>query len=202
MNKGRLFVISAPSGAGKTTLLKRVMADLGNLVFSVSHTTRAPRSGEQDGVDYHFVDHRGFDALREAGGFLEWAEVHTNFYGTSRQAVEERLDQGLDVVLDIDVQGAAILRQSDLGAAFVFISPPSLAVLEQRLRGRATDSEETIALRLQNAASEMRSAGLYDYLLLNDELEQAVDLLRAIILAERSRGHRLPTGAPILLEGL
>lgn len=203
MAQGRLFIFSAPSGAGKTTLLKRVMAELDNLAFSVSHTTRAPRAGEVDGVDYHFVSQERFAAMREQGAFLEWAEVHGNFYGTSREAVLAQLAQGVDVILDIDVQGAAIVRASQLiDGAFVFISPPSLAELERRLRGRKTDSDETIGLRLRNAAKEMRAAVEYDYLLLNDQLEEAVTVLKAVVLAERSRAHRLPSGQPIVLEGL
>lgn len=203
MAQGRLFIFSAPSGAGKTTLLKRVMAELDNLAFSVSHTTRAPRAGEVDGVDYHFVSQERFAAMREQGAFLEWAEVHGNFYGTSREAVLAQLAQGVDVILDIDVQGAVIVRASQLiDGAFVFISPPSLAELERRLRGRKTDSDETIGLRLRNAAKEMRAAVEYDYLLLNDQLEEAVTVLKAVVLAERSRAHRLPSGQPIVLEGL
>ncbi len=203
MAQGRLFIFSAPSGAGKTTLLKRVMAELDNLAFSVSHTTRAPRAGEVDGVDYHFVSQERFAAMRDQGAFLEWAEVHGNFYGTSREAVLAQLAQGVDVILDIDVQGAAIVRASQLiDGAFVFISPPSLAELERRLRGRKTDSDETIGLRLRNAAKEMRAAVEYDYLLLNDQLEEAVTVLKAVVLAERSRAHRLPSGQPIVLEGL
>jgi len=154
MTTGKLFILSAPSGAGKTTLLKRVMADLPGLAFSVSHTTRLPRAGEEDGADYHFVSRDRFEAMREQGLFLEWAEVHGNFYGTSRPAVLAQLAEGLDVVLDIDVQGAAILRKS--------------AVIPD-----------------------------YEYLIVNADLEQAVETLRAIVIAERSRGHRLATGQPI-----
>lgn len=200
MNTGILFILSAPSGAGKTTLLKRVMADLPGLAFSVSHTTRAPRVGEQEGLDYYFVSRSQFEAMREQGLFLEWAEVHGNLYGTSRPAVVAQLEAGLDVVLDIDVQGAAIIRNSAaIPAVSLFISPPSLAELERRLRGRETDSEETICLRLQNACEEMRAAVDYEYLIVNDDLEQTIDTLRAIVIAERSRGHRLPTGQSIEL---
>jgi guanylate kinase len=198
MTTGKLFILSAPSGAGKTTLLKRVMADLPGLAFSVSHTTRLPRAGEEDGADYHFVSRDRFEAMREQGLFLEWAEVHGNLYGTSRPAVLAQLAEGLDVVLDIDVQGAAILRKSAvIPAASLFITPPSLTELERRLRGRGTDSEETILLRLKNARVEMQAAPDYEYLIVNADLEQAVETLRAIVIAERSRGHRLATGQPI-----
>ncbi len=198
MTTGKLFILSAPSGAGKTTLLKRVMADLPGLAFSISHTTRLPRAGEVDGVDYHFVSRDKFEAMQDQGVFLEWAEVHGNLYGTSRPAVLAQLATGLDVILDIDVQGAAILRESAaIPAASLFISPPSLPELERRLRGRGTDSEETILLRLKNARKEMQAAVDYEYLIINDRLEQAIDTLRAIVIAERSRGHRLPTGQSI-----
>ena len=198
MTTGKLFILSAPSGAGKTTLLKKVMADLPGLAFSVSHTTRMPRAGEVDGTDYHFVSRSQFEVMRDQGVFLEWAEVHGNLYGTSRPAVLTQLATGLDVILDIDVQGAAIiLNSAAIPAASLFISPPSLTELEQRLRGRETDSEETILLRLQNARKEIEAAADYEYLIVNDHLEQAVDTLRAIVIAERSRGHRLPTGQPI-----
>ncbi|MBU0663582.1 MAG: guanylate kinase [Proteobacteria bacterium] len=202
MTTGKLFILSAPSGAGKTTLLKRVMADLPGLAFSVSHTTRLPRAGEVDGVDYHFITRDQFEAMREHGTFLEWAEVHGNLYGTSRPAVLAQLATGVDVILDIDVQGAAILRKSaTIPAASLFISPPSLRELERRLRGRGTDSEETILLRLKNAKIEMEAALDYEYLIVNDRLEQAIDTLRAVVIAERSRGHRLPTGQAIEILG-
>ncbi|MBV5306327.1 MAG: guanylate kinase [Desulfobulbaceae bacterium] len=202
MITGKLFILSAPSGTGKTTLLRKVMADVPGLAFSVSHTTRSPRSGEVDGVDYYFVSRGQFETMREQGAFLEWAEVHGNFYGTSGPAVFAQVSSGIDVVLDIDVQGAAILRASakipaTISAASIFIAPPSLQELERRLRGRGTDNEETILLRLRNAGREMQEALAYDYLVVNDTLEQAIDTVRAIVIAERSRGHRLPTGEAI-----
>jgi guanylate kinase len=198
MTAGRLFVISAPSGAGKTTMLKRVMADTPGLVFSISHTTRAPRSGERHGVDYYFVSRDEFAGMIERESFLEYAEVHGNFYGTSTDAIAVQLKNGLDVILDIDVQGAAILRRKGWPeATHIFISPPNLDELEKRLRGRGTESEETIRLRLKNAATEMRAAGAYEYLIINDKIDEATNLLTAIILAERARRHRAPTGKPI-----
>ncbi len=198
MNKGRLFVISAPSGAGKTTLLRGVMERVSRLVFSISHTTRSPRTGEVDGVDYYFVDLKYFQEMISTDMFLEYAQVHDNFYGTSRRAVADLLENGTDVVLDIDVQGADILRRYDtLEAAYIFISPPDLGELENRLRGRGTESEERIALRLKNARREMGAASSYDYLIINDQLDSATDLLVSIILAERARRRRLPSGEPI-----
>ena len=198
MNTGRLFVISAPSGAGKTTLLQMVMPRIERLVFSVSHTTRFPRPGEKDGVDYFFISRIVFEEMRDRGAFLEWAEVHGKFYGTSRQEVFTRLEAGVDVILDIDVQGAAIIRDSGLAdAAFIFISPPGLAELERRLRGRAQDSEETILLRLKNAEMEMQAIENYEYLIVNEQLEETARVLEAIILAERARMRRLPSGLPV-----
>lgn len=197
---GQLFILSAPSGAGKTTLLKKVMAEVANLAFSISHTTRSPRTGERDGVDYFFVSVEEFQAMRDQNLFLEWAEVHGNFYGTSRPAVLSQLEQGQDIILDIDIQGAAIIScDSNVESVSVFVAPPSLLELEKRLRGRGTDSNETIELRLGNAAKEMSAAEKYDYLVINDDLEEAANTLQSVVIAERSRGHRLPGGEPISL---
>jgi guanylate kinase len=195
---GRLFVISAPSGTGKTTILRLVMQRIAGLVFSVSHTTRTPRPGERDGVEYHFVSHDDFLQMRDNDMFLEWAKVHDNYYGTSRQGIVDQLDKGIDIILDIDVQGAEIIRRtSGLAASHIFISPPGLRELEKRLRCRGTESEESIETRLKNARIEIQSASDYDYVVVNDVLEEAVELLAAIIFAERSRAHRLPSGEPI-----
>ena len=198
MTAGRLFVISAPSGAGKTTLLKLVMADVTGLAFSISHTTREPRAGERDGVDYHFVSRAEFLAMIEQKRFLEYAEVHDNLYGTSLDAIGVQLLEGLDVILDIDVQGAAILRdKGQPEATHIFVSPPDLTELERRLRGRGTESEDKIKVRLANAATEMNAAGAYEYLIINEVVDEAANLLSSIILAERARAHRLPSGKPI-----
>ncbi|GBE12806.1 guanylate kinase [bacterium BMS3Bbin14] len=198
MSRGILLVLSAPSGGGKTTILKKVMAGLPGLVFSVSHTTRKPRPGEQDGRDYYFVSRQEFESIRDRhpSGFLEWAEVHGNLYGTSRAAVEQRLGGGRDVILDIDVQGAAQIRQS-ADPVTVFIAPPSLAELEARLRGRGTENEQTLALRLENAKQELAAMDLYDYLVVNDRLDEAVESLRSIIIAERCRRRRTVDGVPV-----
>jgi guanylate kinase len=201
MNKGILFVISAPSGTGKTTLLKKVMARLPGLNFSVSHTTRLPRNGERHGADYYFVDRSEFERMVDDKQFLEWAHVHDKFYGTSTEAVSKQLEEGQDIILDIDVQGAAIIRNCEqLKAVQIFIAPPGLTVLEQRLRGRNTEDEETIRLRLQNARAEMQAAAMYDYLIVNDLLDEAAEILASIIIAERSRAHRRPSGEPVQLE--
>lgn len=201
MSRGNLFVISAPSGAGKSTILSRLLPQLPGLTFSVSHTTRPPRPGEKDGREYHFVNRPAFEKMRADQAFLEWAEVHGNLYGTSRQAVLAQQSLGLDVFLDIDVQGARQLReQNNTGAIFLFITPPSRQELERRLRERGTDSEETVRLRLANARQEMQDSGRYDYLIINDRLAEAVEDLRSIIIAERCRARRSRSGQPLDLE--
>lgn len=203
MSRGHLFIISAPSGAGKTTLLKPLLASIPAIGFSVSHTTRRPRPGEIDGQDYFFVDAEQFIRLREDGDFLEWAEVHGNFYGTSQRAVMTQLERGQDLILDIDVQGARQLQtRHGLGASFIFIAPPSLAELERRLTDRQTETAETIALRLGNARQELEAADRYDYIIVNDVLEQARAMLTAIILEKRSAARRGYDGQPLNLNDL
>jgi guanylate kinase len=194
-----LIVLSAPSGCGKTTLLKRVMADLPGLVFSVSHTTRAPRAGEKEGRDYFFVSREEFASLRDCrpSGFLEWAEVHGNLYGTGREGVERQRAGGLDVILDIDVQGAAQVRASS-DPVTVFIAPPSLDELGRRLRGRGTEDEKTIALRLAGAEKEMQAAKDYKYLIVNDDLDEAVESLRCVLIGERLRRRRNRAGRSVV----
>lgn len=202
MTTGRLFVISAPSGAGKTTLLRGVMENIGKLKFSVSHTTRPPRKGEVDGVDYHFVTREQFLEMIDNNLFIEHAEVHGKLYGTSHASIAQQLEEGFDVVLDIDVQGAAILRANEgVDGAFIFIAPPDIEELERRLRGRGTEDEETIRVRLENAITELQSASQYEYLIVNNDIEEATHLLAAIVLAERARAHRLPNGEPIINMG-
>lgn len=198
MSRGNLFIISAPSGTGKTTILKKVMAQLPGLAFSVSHTTRAPRPGEQDGTDYHFVDRDTFQAMQARGVFLEWAEVHGNLYGTSKELVDEHLAAGTDIILDIDVQGARQIREKNTHqAVFLFIVPPSLEELEKRLAGRNTDSAETITLRMNNARRELADADLYNYVIVNDTVDEAVNVMRSIIIAERCRSRRDAAGRPL-----
>lgn len=197
---GGLFIISAPSGAGKSTLLKQILATVKGVTFSVSHTTRSPRKGEQNGREYHFTDPQGFSDMVERNAFLEWAEVHGNRYGTSRDTIQELTDRGLDVLLDIDVQGARQIRTSNFpNARFLFIVPPSMEELEQRLTGRGTDTDEVIRLRLMNARKEMAALPEYDYVIVNDRIEDAVDTMRSIIVAERSRTRRTKDGAPLTL---
>lgn len=200
MENGTLFIISAPSGTGKTTILKKIIAEMANVAFSVSHTTRAPRPGEQEGVDYFFIDKDTFTDMRQQDLFLEWAEVHGNLYGTSSRAVADVTEQGLDLILDIDVQGARQVKKK-LGAkgVFIFIAPPSLEELASRLAGRSTETEAVIATRLQNAKQEMKSITQYDYIIVNDTIAEAVEILKSVIIAERSRKRRDRSGAPLEL---
>ncbi len=181
--EGIALVLSAPSGAGKTTLVKRLLAEFPHIGYSVSCTTRKPRQGEVDGRDYIFLSHEEFENRRVEGYFAEWAEVHGNFYGTPLAPVKEKLHQGQDVLFDIDVQGAAQLKLSLSEATFAFILPPSLHELENRLRGRGLDDEPTIARRLANARSEILQARWYDAVIVNDNLDQAYDTLRAVYVA-------------------
>lgn len=193
--RGELFVLSAPSGAGKTTLIKALFADYpevtDHLAFAVSHTTRAPRPGEVDGKDYYFVDRPRFETMVADDGFLEWAVVHDRLYGTSRHEVEGLLARGCDVLLDIDVQGAASLRRSLPEAPSIFIMPPSFGALEERLRGRGSESAEQIARRLGTSSSEVREYVHYDYVIVNEQLDGACRALASIFLARRCGSARL-----------
>ncbi|MDT8421117.1 MAG: guanylate kinase [Desulfuromonadales bacterium] len=184
---GLLFVVSAPSGAGKTSLCRELIDRFANLRHSVSFTTREKRAGEVAGVDYHYVDQAVFSAMVDREQMAEWAEVHGNHYGTALETLDRAAAEGVDLLLDIDYQGAAQLKRNSPHGIFIFILPPSLAELERRLRGRQTDSEEVIKRRLQNARKEMAESGWYDYLVVNDDFDVALDELCAIIKAERCR---------------
>lgn len=184
---GSLFIVSAPSGAGKTTLVKMLLEQDRGVQLSVSFTTRAPRAGEVDGQDYRFVDVAAFRAMRERGEFLESAEVHGNYYGTSRVWLEERMDVGQDVLLEIDWQGARQVRTVFPRAVSVFVMPPSLAELERRLRGRDKDSEAVIRERLANARDEMAHVDEFDYVIINKELRLALEDLKSVVHAARLR---------------
>lgn len=181
--RGLLYVVSAPSGAGKTSLCKAIIDILPNLRHSVSHTTRLPRDGEVDGQDYHFVSNAQFDAMVEDGAFVEWALVHGNRYGTALTSLEKVRASGFDLLLEIDCQGAAQLKEQSPDAIFIFVLPPSFQELERRLKGRQTDSAEVIDQRLRNARVEMREMFWYDYLVINDEFDLASQQLHAILLA-------------------
>ncbi len=189
--QGLLFLVSGPSGVGKSTLVNRVIARVPNLVYSVSYTTRPQRPTEVEGRDYHFVSRREFERMREAGELIEWAEVYGYFYGRSRVAIERELEAGRDVILSIDVQGAAAFRKLSLPLVSIFILPPSREVLTERLRARKTDAWPSLQHRLTIACEEVQHYRDFDYVIINDRLEEALALLEAIILAERHRRERL-----------
>lgn len=190
MRKGNLFVLSGPSGAGKGTLVKRVLQRVPDAWVSVSTTTRQPRPGEVDGKDYFFLDQPRFDELVSQGGFLEWAHVHGNSYGTLRSRVQDRIDQGSQVILEIDVQGAFQVKEAMPEAHLIFIEPPSLEELERRLRGRGTETEEVICNRMKTAEVELARKMEYDVQVVNDELERATEELVSYIgsFADDMRG--------------
>ncbi|WGE48962.1 guanylate kinase [Actinobacillus equuli] len=187
MSLGNLYILSAPSGAGKSSLINALLADLSRteVQLSISHTTRNPRPGEEDGVHYYFTNHAEFEALIEKGHFLEWAEVFGNYYGTSLPMIEKSLEKGIDVFLDIDWQGARQIRQKLPNVKTIFILPPSRAELEKRLFGRGQDSAETIAKRMAEAISEMSHYDEFDYVIVNDDFQTALGELKSILTAER-----------------
>ncbi len=191
--KGTLFVISAPSGGGKGTLLRRVLSSVPKLGYSVSFTTRQPRAGEVHGRDYFFVTRAEFEKMVAANGFIEWAEVHGNLYGTARAQVEKELADGDDVILEIDTQGAANIRQLGLAATSIFILPPSFDALRERLTARGTENAAQLALRLANARREVLDYQYFDYVIVNDEIERATAQLEAVINGERARRVRQQT---------
>ena len=185
--RGRLFVVSAPSGAGKTTVVERLIGQVPGVRRSRSFTSRRARPGEADGVDYHFVSRDRFEAMIAGGQFLEWAEYAGNLYGTSVVDTERELEQGTDLVLVIEVQGARQVRRHRRSSVLVFLLPPSAEALETRLRSRSEDSEEQIRRRLEVAREELRAVPEYDYVVVNDTVDACVEHLHAIILAERAR---------------
>lgn len=184
---GNLFIVAAPSGAGKTTLVSLLLENDPQIRVSISHTTRAPRPGEENGREYHFIDVPAFLDKVQHGEFLEWAEVHGNYYGTSKKWIESEMSSGRDVLLEIDWQGAQQVRKSFPKAIGIFVLPPSMDVLKTRLSGRGTDSAEVIARRIAAAHDEMRHVDEFDYVIINDTLQQAVGDLQAIVRAARLR---------------
>ncbi len=187
---GRIFIVSAPSGTGKTSLIKRVMEDVGGLRFSVSYTTRSSRAGEEEGKDYHFVSLSTFQEMIEKEKFLEWAEVLGNFYGTALPDLARLHLEETDLILDIDIQGARKVLHKMEGAVSIFILPPSPRVLYERLVGRGLDAPEVIRFRLANAKREIEEAHWYHYVILNEKLEEAAEILKSVILAERCRSEK------------
>lgn len=191
-NEGRgiLFVVSSPSGGGKGTLIQRVLKQVPNLSYSVSFTTRAPRNGEVDGREYFFVSTERFEEMVENKEFLEWAHVHGRLYGTARQQVAREIAEGRDIILEVDVQGAASVRSLIADSVSIFILPPSFEILKQRLQARGTDSPEELELRLRNAPMEMKDYSAFQYVILNDDLDRAANQMGAIVHAERARLSR------------
>lgn len=188
--KGNLIIISSPSGGGKGTLIRELLGLVPHVGYSISLTTRVPRYGEENGKHYHFVSKEEFEAYKAKGGFLEFAEVHGNFYGTSLAQIEEFTNAGTDVILEIDVQGAASVLEKVPGAVSIFILPPSFEVLRARLTARATEGSADLELRLENAHSEVMLYSHFRYVVVNDEIAEASRRIAAIILAERQRPHR------------
>jgi len=195
-----VFIISAPSGSGKSTLVSRLLAAVPGLMFSISYTTRQPRGAEQEGHNYHFVSRAQFEAMLARDEFLEWAEVFGNYYGTHRSELDRARDEGVDLVLDIDVQGARQLKGRISGGVSIFILPPSRQILEQRLRARSQDSEQVIERRLREAAEEIRNYSQYDYVLVNREVEASVETLVSIVTSARSRRERMEQEILPILE--
>ncbi|NOQ76754.1 MAG: guanylate kinase [Methylococcaceae bacterium] len=202
MNKGKLYIISAPSGAGKTSLVKQLVSDLEQLIVSVSHTTREMRVGEEHGKDYFFSTVIEFKKMIAEHAFLEHAQVFDNFYGTSQQSVEYYLDNGIDVILEIDWQGAQQVRKMLPDSLSIFILPPSIEVLQQRLENRGQDSKEIIERRMQDAVKEMSHCDEFNYLIVNDDFNQALAELRGIVVSHRLEQPRQLKNLASLLEKL
>jgi len=198
--RGILFVVSSPSGGGKGTLIQRVLNKVPNLSYSVSFTTRAPRSGEVDGREYFFIGPEEFQEMIAADEFLEWAHVHEKLYGTARKQVASEIAAGRDIVLEVDVQGAASVRNLMADSVSVFILPPSFEVLKTRLTARGTDSPEELDLRLRNAPVELRDYSAFQYVIINDDAERAANQLAAIVFAERARLSRQQQKIQSLVE--
>jgi len=202
MTTGKLYIISAPSGAGKTSLVKQLRSETSDLAVSVSHTTRAMRPGETNAVDYFFIAVEQFKTMIAEQAFLEHAQVFDNFYGTAQQTVENNLAQGLDVILEIDWQGAAQVKRMLPDCVSIFILPPSIEVLRQRLQNRGQDNEEIIARRMRDAVTEMSHYSEFDFLIVNDDFNLALNQLKSIIIANRLQQKRQQSLLAPLLNDL
>ncbi len=201
MPNSTYLIISAPSGAGKTTLINRLLSEYKEYEFSISSTTRSVRNGEIDGKDYYFISQEEFKKQILYNDFIEWAEVHGNYYGTSKKEIDRIEQAGKIPIFDLDVQGVRIIKEKLPGAVFIFIVPPSIDVLAERLKGRRTDSEEQINLRLKNAIEELKQYKLFDYIVVNDKLEEAIKELNSIVVAEKCKiDHSKDTVNRILEE--
>jgi guanylate kinase len=189
-NKGSLFIVSAPSGAGKTTICKKIVAVMDNVKTSISYTTRKPRQGEVDGEDYSFISEKKFRSMIRKDEFVEWAEVHGNLYGTSRKQLKKIINDGFDAILDIDTQGAEQIRKTYGSGVFIFILPPSMTELRDRLEKRMSNTKEDIERRLKRAGEEIRAYKMYDYVIINDLLKSSLDKFESIIVAESQRSSK------------
>ena len=198
--RGILFVVSSPSGGGKGTLIRRVLNKVANLSYSVSFTTRAPRSGEVDGREYFFVSTQEFEEMVAANEFLEWAHVHGKLYGTGHRQLTREISEGRDIILEVDVQGAASVRSLVNDAVSIFILPPSFEILKERLVARGTDSAEELELRLRNAPTELEHYSNFQYVIINDDADRAADQLASIVYAERARLSRQEPQVKKLVE--
>lgn len=189
---GQLFIISAPSGTGKSTIVAELRNRIENIGYSISHTSRKPRTTEIDGVDYYFIGREKFEEMINSGAFAEWAEVYNDLYGTSFSVLNDQMESGLDVLLDIDVQGAKSIKDNYKNAVLIYVLPPSIETLEARLIQRGTDSEGIIKKRMEKAAGEIKNCVWYDYIIINDNLRKAIEEAEAIIVSERCKtGRRL-----------
>ena len=197
---GQLFVISAPSGAGKSTILMAVRQRVPGLGYSISHTTRKPRGNERNGIDYHFVDDGTFTKMTDEGAFVEWAKVYDNFYGTSSSGLQNLTASGLDVLMDVDIQGGRNIKKRFPDSVLIFLLPPSLEELERRLRKRGTDDEPVIESRMEMAADDIKNCVWYDYIIVNDKLETAIDEAQSIIVSERCLTERQLPGIKRLFD--
>lgn len=189
-SKGSLFIVSAPSGAGKTTICKKIMGAMDNVKTSVSYTTRRPRQGEVDNEDYSFISEKKFRGMIQKGEFVEWAEVHGKLYGTSRKRLEKIVNDGFDVILDIDTQGAEQIKKTYGNGVFIFILPPSMTELRDRLEKRMSNTKEDMERRLKRASEEIRAYKIYDYVIVNDLLKSSLSKFESIIVAERQRSSK------------
>ncbi len=194
----QLFVISGPSGAGKSTIVNALSRRTEGLVYSISHTSRRPRGKEKSGIEYHFVDAGTFKRMIKAGAFVEWAKVYDDFYGTSFSSLEGQTGSGVDVLLDVDSQGARNIRKHFEDSVLIYVLPPSLEILKKRLKGRGTDNEDVIKKRMEKALNDMDNCLWYDYIIINDDLEKAITEAQSIIIAERRRTARQATVQTLL----
>ncbi len=188
--RGQIYVFSGPSGVGKSTVIRKLRERIEGIGYSVSHTTRLPRSNEVSGVDYHFIDRDTFCRMVEKDGFVEWAAVYSDLYGTSFSSLRDQIDKGLDVMLDLDSQGAKNIRKTFKESTLIYILPPTLEILEKRLRARAADTDDVLVRRMKEAGREVRDCQWYDYLIINDDLERALREAESIIISERCRNLR------------